>query len=73
MAIYCVDADNDSKSQHGALSDLGVLKAGESLRLDSAPHFGVEPAGQWRLCRLIVQLLGDWESPQAPRANGQNN
>lgn len=59
MAIYCVDADNDSKSQHGALSDLGVLKAGESLRLDSAPHFGVEPAGQWRLRRLIVQLLGD--------------
>ena len=71
MDIYCVDADNDSKSQHGALSDLGVLKAGESLRLDSAPHFGVEPAGQWRLCRLIVQLLGDWEFPQARGKTGK--
>lgn len=59
MAVYCMDADNDSKSQHGILSDLGVLKAGKSLRLDSAPHFGVEPAGQWRLCRLAVQLLDD--------------
>lgn len=65
MSIYCVDADNDSQSQHGVLSDLGVLKAGESLRLDSAPHFGVEPAGQWRLRRLAVQLLGDWETHQA--------
>ena len=63
MAVYCVDADNDSKSQHGVLSDLGVLKAGESLRLDSAPHFGVESAGQWRLYRLAVQLLDDRETP----------
>lgn len=64
MAVYCMDADNDSKSQHGILSDLGVLKAGKSLRLDSDPHFGVEPAGQWRLCRLAVQLLDDWGTPQ---------
>lgn len=59
MAVYCMDADNDSKSQHGILSDLGVLKAGKSLCLDSAPHFGVESAGQWRLCRLTFQLLDD--------------
>ena len=68
MAVYCVDADNDSRSQHGILSDLGVLKAREFLRLDSAPHFGVEPAGQWRLCRLAVQLPNDGENPQKPAA-----
>ncbi|MEO1529696.1 MAG: arylsulfatase, partial [Planctomycetota bacterium] len=47
LAIYCVDADNDSKDQSGRLSDLGVLRAGESLTLDSSPHFGVENPGVW--------------------------
>jgi hypothetical protein len=57
LAIYCIDADNDSKDQQGILSDLGVLKAGEILRLDSSPHHGVEAAGNWRLRELIVRLL----------------
>ena len=57
LAIYCVDADNDSKDQQGILSDLGVLKAGEILRLDSSPHFGSEAAGNWRLRQLVVRPL----------------
>ncbi len=57
LVIYCMDGDNDSKEQHGILSDIGVLKAGETLRLDSSPHFGVEPSGQWRLGALTVRLL----------------
>ncbi len=57
LAIYCIDADNDGRDQSGRLSDLGVLKAGQTLRFDSAPHFGVEPPGQWRLGELTVRLL----------------
>ncbi len=57
LAIYCVDADNDAKDQHGILSDIGVLKKGQTLRLDSSPHYGVEPPGQWRLGALTVQTL----------------
>jgi len=49
LAIYCVDADNDAKTQEGVISDIGLLRAGERLRLDSSPHLGVEAAGRWRL------------------------
>ena len=59
LAIYCVDADNDSKDQQGILSDLGVLKAGETLRLDSAAHHGVETPGSWRLRELVVRPLAE--------------
>jgi len=58
LAIYCVDADNDSKEQHGVLGDIGVLKAGRTLRLDSRSHLGVEPPGRWRLGALSVRALG---------------
>lgn len=57
LAIYCVDADIDAKDQSGILSDIGVLKKGETLRLDSSPHFGTESAGQWRLSALTVRLI----------------
>jgi hypothetical protein len=57
LAIYCVDGDNDAKEQEGILSDIGVLKAGEVLRFDSSPHFGVEAPGQWRLGALTVRVL----------------
>ncbi|MEL6108115.1 MAG: hypothetical protein AAFU85_18975, partial [Planctomycetota bacterium] len=59
LAIYCVDADNDAKDQSGKLSDLGVVKAGEAVRLDAGPHFGVESAGSWRLQQLRVRFLRD--------------
>lgn len=59
LAIYCTDADNDSKDQHGLISDLGLLKKGEVLRLDSSPHFGVEAPGQWRLSSLSVRMISD--------------
>jgi hypothetical protein len=52
-----VDADNDEKTQHGVISDLGVLRAGQVLRLDSKPHHGVEAAGQWRLGSITVRIL----------------
>ena len=57
LAIYCVDADNDAKEQQGVLSDLGVLRKGETLRLDSSRHIGVEAPGQWRLRSLAVRPL----------------
>jgi hypothetical protein len=57
LAIYCVDADIDAKDQSGLLSDIGVLKAGEALRFDSTPHYGVETPGQWRLESLTVRAL----------------
>jgi len=57
LHIYCVDADNDSQDQSGLLSDLGVLQAGQTLRLDSSPHLGVESSGRWRLGALTVRVL----------------
>ncbi len=57
LAIYCIDADNDAKEQQGLLSDLGVLPAGQTLRLDSSPHYGTEAAGRWRLQNLTVTPL----------------
>ena len=57
LAIYCMDADNDSRDQHGVLSDLGVLLAGQTLRIDSTPHFGVEAPGNWFLEKLVVRPL----------------
>ena len=52
-----VDADIDAKDQSGLLSDIGVLKKGQTLRLDSSPHFGTESPGQWRLGSLTVRRL----------------
>lgn len=57
LAIYCVDADIDAKDQSGLLSDIGLLKKGLTLRLDSSPHFGTESPGQWRLSALTVRRL----------------
>ena len=57
LAIYCIDGDNDSKDQSGILSDIGVVKAGQQLRLDSSPHYGVEAKGRWRLAELTIRLL----------------
>ena len=57
LAIYCVDADIDDRDQSGILSDIGVLRKGETLRFDSSPHYGSESAGEWRLRELTVRLL----------------
>ena len=57
LAIYCVDGDIDAQDQSGILSDIGVVKAGQTLRLDSSAHFGVETPGRWRLASLTVRLL----------------
>lgn len=57
LAIYCIDGDIDAQDQSGLLSDLGVLKKGETLRLDSSPHLGVETPGRWRLGALTVRVL----------------
>jgi len=63
LHIYCVDADQDANDQSGLLSDLGLLKAGQTLRLDSRPLLGVETPGSWRLGSLTVRL---------PKAAGRN-
>lgn len=57
LAIYCVDADIDSKDQSGVLSDIGVVKKGEKIRLSSSPHYGVETPGRWRLAALSIRTL----------------
>ena len=57
LAVYCVDADIDSKDQSGILSDIGFLKSGQPLRLDSTPLFPSEAKGRWRLSRLIVRRV----------------
>lgn len=57
MAIYCIDAAIDMKDQSGVLSDIGVLKKGDKLLLSSAPHYGVEDEGRWRLQSVSVRTL----------------
>ncbi|MDG1896416.1 MAG: arylsulfatase [Fuerstiella sp.] len=57
LAIYCIDGDIDANDQSGILSDIGVVKAGQTLRLDSSAHYGVETPGRWRLASLTVRLL----------------
>jgi len=57
LSLYCVDADIDSKDQSGVLSDIGVLRKGQTLRLDCSPRFASEDAGRWRLQRISVRRL----------------
>lgn len=57
LAIYCVDADIDTNDQSGILSDIGVIKAGQALRLDSSPHYASEAEGRWRLQQLTIRPL----------------
>ncbi len=57
QAIYCIDADIDAQDQSGILSDIGVVRAGELLRLDSRPHLDVESPGQWRIRDLTFRTL----------------
>jgi hypothetical protein len=56
LAIYTIDGDIDSNDQSGILSDLGVLRAGKTLRLDSSPHFGSETPGAWHLRSLTIRF-----------------
>lgn len=44
--------------QMDRLARMGVLPAGQTLRLDSSPHLGVESPGRWRLGALTVRVLG---------------
>ena len=57
LAIYCTDADIDAKDQSGILSDIGVVKAGESLTLTTEPHFGSEAPGVWRIQSITVRAI----------------
>ncbi|MBT5705385.1 MAG: hypothetical protein HOI66_03615 [Verrucomicrobia bacterium] len=59
LPLYCVDADNDAKEQHGKITDLGILEVGQTLRIDSTPHLGVESKGSWNLTNLSVRLLAE--------------
>jgi arylsulfatase A len=57
LQLYCVDADIDSKNQSGVLSDIGLLKAGETLRLSTAAYLGVETPGSWRVGSIQLREL----------------
>lgn len=59
LHVYCMDGDNDAQDQSGILSDLGVLRAGQTLRLDSSPHLGVDEPGSWHLAAITVRILED--------------
>jgi len=59
LAIYCTDKDNDAKDQQGIMSDLGILKKGELLRLEASPHLGVESPGSWKLQTLVVRPFAE--------------
>ncbi len=63
LAIYCVDADIDAQDQSGQLSDIGVVRANETLRLNSHPHYDVETPGKWRVRDITFRLL-DASSPE---------
>lgn len=58
-AIYCIDGDIDEKDQSGVLSDIGVVKTGETLILSSAPHLGSETPGRWRLKGISLRVLSE--------------
>ena len=62
LAIYCVDADIDAQDQSGKLSDIGLVRANETLRLDSHPHYDVETPGKWRVRDLTFRLLDSSKS-----------
>ena len=57
LALYCLDADIDALDQSGIVSDIGFVRAGVPLRLDSSPHFGTEEAGAWRLQAVVLRTL----------------
>ena len=46
------------RNRHYIAATLGVLKAGETLLLDSSPHHGAEAPGSWHLRQLIVRPIG---------------
>jgi len=64
LAVYCIDDDIDEKDQSGVLSDIGVLKKGEALTASSAPLYGSEAPGRWRLRSISVRALENQVSPE---------
>ena len=56
LALYCIDADNDSREQEGRVTDIGWVPAHQPLRLDSRPLHGVEAPGSWWIANLSVRL-----------------
>lgn len=66
LPIYCVDAHAEkyTKTNHrGMLSDVGVLKTGKRLVLDSGRLYGANAPGSWWLQSIQVRPL---KSEQAP-------
>lgn len=60
LPVYCVDAHAEkyTNTDHsGILSDVGVVKAGEVLRIDSGAHYGANAPGSWTLRSLVVRPL----------------
>lgn len=57
IPIYCIDADIDAKDQSGILSDIGVLKSGQTLKLQSGSYLGAEKPGRWRLGAITFRPL----------------
>ncbi len=57
LPAYCIDADNDSKTQHGNMSDLGILRPGDSVTILPEPHLDVESPGSWTLRSVSARSL----------------
>jgi len=64
LQVYCLDTDIDSKDQSGILSDIGLLKAGDTLRLSTAAFLGVETPGSWRVGSIQLRELSPADSAQ---------
>lgn len=60
IPVYCVDAHAEkyTKFNHnGMLADLGVVRAGQMLRLDSGSLYGANAPGSWWLQSMQVRPM----------------
>lgn len=58
LPIYCVDAHAEkyTNTDHsGVLADIGVVKEGQTLRIDSGSHYGANEPGSWTLKSITVR------------------
>ncbi|MEM9366689.1 MAG: sulfatase-like hydrolase/transferase, partial [Planctomycetota bacterium] len=70
--IYCVDAHAEkyTKTDHrGMLTDLGVVKTGQTLFLDSGRLYGANALGSWWLQSIQVRLLDSPSSAGSSKPN----
>ncbi|MEM6688314.1 MAG: hypothetical protein AAF664_02730, partial [Planctomycetota bacterium] len=61
LPVYCIDAHAEkyTKTNHrGILADIGVLKSGQSLTLDSGSLYDANASGSWWLQSIQIRKIG---------------